>query len=93
MTIRVNLSLCGRALGALAANLLVAAGALAVAVSTWALLSGSLYQRVQKIRFAEELPVGEDSGVAQHSAAPESPLSASAALPRRFGLLAPDPLV
>lgn len=93
MTIRVNLSPGGKALGALAANVLVAAGALALAVSAWALLSGALYQRVQKIRFAEELPVVEDSGVAHDSAAPESTVSAPPARPRRFGLLAPDPLV
>ena len=87
MTVRVSFGLHRRVLAALAANFLIAAGALALGFCVWALLSGAVYQRIQKIRFAEQRPV-EISGVAQNQTAPDSP-----ALAPPSSLLAADPQI
>lgn len=87
MIVRISFGCYRNTPGMLVANLLIAAGALALGFCMWALLSGALYQRVQKARFAEQRWV-EDSGVAQHQAAPDSPLLAPAR-----SLLAADPRI
>ena len=87
MTVRISFGLHRKVLAALAANFLIAAGALALGFCVWALVSGALYQRIQKIRFAEQRSV-EDSGVAQYQAAPDTPV-----LEEPRSLLAADPRI
>ena len=87
MTVRISFGLHRKAPAALAADFLIAAGALALGFCVWALVSGALYQRVQKIRFAEQRLV-EDSGVAQYQAAPGTPV-----LEEPRSLLAADPRI
>lgn len=78
----------------LAANLLMVGGTIAILVSGWALLDGTLYQYAQKVQFAAEV-AGGAPGIAReiHPVARPQPELTSQLLPNLAKMLGPDPLV